>query len=541
MPGMIKFMACCGLFGLLMAVAPVAAESPAGWYADGERLVAERRAGYRDIRPARNVILFVGDGLSLATVAAARILEGQLRGESGEENLLSFERFPHLALAKTYNTNQQTPDSAGTMTAMTTGVKSFAGAIAVDQLARRGDCASAQERERVTVLDLASLGGMGTGVVTNTRITHATPAALFARSPERRWESDSGVPASASEQGCVDIAVQMIEYDIGGGIDVIFGGGRRALLPAVKPDPEYRSVRGHRADGRNLLTEWQERHPDGRYVWNLEQFKNLSLGSDGPILGLFEPGHMQYEHDRRDDQAGEPSLAEMTRAALKILNESENGFFLMVEGGRIDHAHHVNNAWRALTETIAFADAVRVAGELTDSEETLIIVTSDHGHALTFGNYGERGNPVMGLAVRPGDGPPEDRLMRDTAGVPLTVLKYASGPGYRGGQRPDYARVVPEHPDFVQEGTVNLRSSAHSGEDVPVYATGPGAEPLHGVIEQHVIFHAMIQAVPVLAETAGQVMNEEGLPDWRKLRELNDQRWRQPPCALAPMLTPGDC
>ena len=541
MPGMIKFMACCGLLGLLMAVAPVAAESPAGWYADGERLVAERRAGYRDIRPARNVILFVGDGLSLATVAAARILEGQLRGESGEENLLSFEHFPHLALAKTYNTNQQTPDSAGTMTAMTTGVKSFAGAIAVDQMARRGDCASAQGRERATVLDLASLAGMGTGVVTNTRITHATPAALFARSPERRWESDSGVPASASEQGCVDIAVQMIEYDIGGGIDVIFGGGRRAFLPDAMFDPEYRSVRGHRADGRNLLTEWQERHPDGRYIWNLEQFEDLSFGSRGPVLGLFEPGHMQYEYDRPNDRAGEPSLAEMTRAAIHILNESGSGFFLMIEGGRIDHAHHVNNAWRALTDTIAFADAVRVAEELTDSEETLIIVTSDHGHALNFGNYGERGNPVMGLAVRPGDGPPEDRLMRDTAGVPLTVLKYASGPGYRGGQRPDYGRVVPEHPDFVQEGTVNLRSSAHSGEDVPVYSTGPGAEILHGVIEQNVIFHAMVQAVPVLAETAGTLINEEGLPDWHKLRELNDQRWLQTSCALTTLLTLGDC
>lgn len=496
-------------------------ESPSGWYRDGVQLINDRRQGREDIGPARNVILFVGDGMSLATVAAARILEGQMRGHSGEENLLSFERFAHTAFSKTYNTDQQTPDSGGTMTAMTTGVKSFAGAIAVDQNARRGDCESTDGRELVTILDLAALAGMGTGMVTTTRITHATPAALYARVPERRWETDSGLPASARQAGCRDIARQLIEYELGGGIDVVLGGGRRALMPTSARDPEYPDIRGQRSDGRNLIQEWRQANPDGEYVWNREQYEGLAGDFTGPLLGLFEPNHMQYEHDRSDDRAGEPSIAEMTGKAIEILQQREDGYFLMVEGGRIDHAHHANNAWRALTDTIAFAEAVHVALEMTDERETLIIVTSDHGHAMAFGGYGERGNPIAGLAVAPGEGPADQRLRRDLHNRPMTVLSYSGGPGYRPtDQLPDYDEVDPQDPDFLQEATVWLRLATHTGEDVPVYATGPGAQVLFGVIEQNVIFHAMVQAVPRLAEVAEQLANEQGLPDWSAAKSL---------------------
>jgi alkaline phosphatase len=507
----------CLLLGLLLAV-PAWAESPDGWYRNGQELIAERRQGRAERPSARNVILFVGDGMSLATVAASRILEGQLRGESGEENLLYFERFPNVALAKTYNTNRQTPDSAGTMTAMSTGVKSFAGSIAVDPLARRGDCESMAGRELVTILDLASLAGLATGVVTTTRITHATPGALFARVPDRRWESDTGLSPSAAQAGCVDIARQLVEYEIGGGIDVVLGGGRRAFLPLDKSDPEYPDQRGQRSDGRDLIAEWAQRYPDGHFVWNREQFIGLPTRPTGPVLGLFEPSHMQYEHDRADDPAGEPSIGEMTARAIEILSQRGDGFFLMVEGGRIDHAHHVNNAWRALTDTIAFAEAIETAHRLTDDSDTPIIVTADHGHALTFGGYGERGNPIAGLSVQPGDGPPAERLLRDRDGVPLTTLGYASGPGYRAGQRPDFSVVDPGDPDYVQEATVDQWSATHSGEDVPVYATGPGAEALFGVIEQNVIFHAMLQAVPVLKAVADRHASESGRPEWQRIK-----------------------
>ena len=487
-------------------------ESPEAWYRDGGQLIEQRRAAREAIKPARNVILFVGDGMSLATVAAARILEGQLRGEAGEENSLVFETFPNLALAKTYNTNQQTPDSAGTMTAMTTGVKSFAGAIAVDQRAQRGNCASIAGSERVTLLDLAALADLGTGLVTTTRITHATPAALYARSPDRSWETDSGLPPTARDAGCHDIARQLIEYDRGRGLDIALGGGRRAFLPNQTDDPEYPELRGHRSDGRDLTAEWQERHPDGHYVWNESQFKSIPADSDGPVLGLFDPSHMQYEHDRSDDEGGEPSLADMTRLAIERLARNEQGFFLMVEGGRIDHAHHANNAWRGLTDTIAFARAVETALELTDPADTLIVVTADHSHALTFSGYGQRGNPITGLAMRPTDDGEGTEPLADNEGRPLTILGYATGPGYRGGNRPDFETEDPTQPSYRQESAVYLWSASHTAEDVPVYSTGPGAETLTGVIEQNVIYHALLQAVPALQTKAQELSNDQGLP-----------------------------
>lgn len=503
------------LSALIFAAGAVADENPAGWYQDGKRLIVERRAALNDPGEARNVILFVGDGMSLTTVAASRILEGQMRGESGEANTLHFERFRHTALAKTYNTNQQTPDSAGTMTAMATGVKSFAGAISVDQNASRANCASMAGNERASLLDLAKLSGLKTGIVTTTRITHATPATLYARSVDREWETDKGIPPSQRDAGCRDIARQLIEYSPGT-IDVVFGGGRRAFLPTEENDPEDPDQRGHRGDGRNLIAEWQALHENGHYVWNAEGFDALPDSTDGPVLGLFAPSHMNYEHDRPEDVAGEPSLAEMTAKSLQLLDDEERGFFLMVEGGRIDHAHHANNAWRALTDAIAFAEAVRRADEMTD-EDTLIIVTADHGHALTFGGYGKRGNPIAGLADRPSRDGGEPRLMRDDNDRPMTVLGYSNGPGYRNGERPDFDEVDPHDPDYRQESAVGLWSATHSGEDVPVYAEGPGAAVLFGVFEQNVIFHTIVQAMTPLRETTESLVGGDGLPDFQKL------------------------
>lgn len=508
--------------GFCVLLNPVqAAESPETWYQAGQNWI-EGRQGTADTKPqARNVILFVGDGMSLTTVAAARILQGQQRGQSGEENYLFFERFENLALAKTYNTNQQTPDSAGTMTAMVTGVKSFAGAIAVDQNALRGNCASMEGTTRVSLLDLAALSGMATGVVSTTRITHATPAALFSKSPERSWESDRGLPPTAVEAGCRDIAQQLVEYDVGRGIDVVLGGGRRAFYPSEWSDPEYPDIKGHRTDGRNLVTQWQERHPTGHYVWNHEGFKAaMSSDSGGPVLGLFQPSHMQYEFDRSEDPGGEPSLTEMVTETIGLLQKrSDQGFVLVVESGRIDHAHHANNAWRALTDTIEFDRAIEAAVGLVDMDETLVIVTADHAHALTFDGYGVRGNPIMGYAVRPGDGPESERTMRDHEDQPMTMLNYANGPGYRRDDATiDFRTMDPLTPDYKQKAGTWQYSATHAGEDVPVYSIGPGADVLYGVVEQNVIYHSIINALPLLKQVEESLLDASGLPQWERVR-----------------------
>lgn len=502
------------LAGWLLNPSLAAAETPKAWFEAGQRVVSERRSG--DAPDAKNIILFVGDGMSLTTVAAARILEGQQRGETGEENLLYFENFRHLALAKTYNTNQQTPDSAGTMTAMATGVKSFAGAIAVDPSVQRGDCAGSQGHELVSLLDLAAQGGLATGIVSTTRITHATPAVLYAKSPDRGWESDRGLPPSAKAAGCRDIAEQLVRYDVGRGLDIVLGGGRRAFYPAKAQDPEYPKITGHRSDGRDLIAEWQARYPEGQFVWNRDGFDALKLDANGPILGLFEPGHMQYEFDRPDDPAGEPSLTDMVDRAIDVLStRGDSGFLLVVESGRIDHAHHANNAWRALTDTLEFARAIETATERTNPEETLVVVTADHAHALTFDGYGQRGNPIMGYAVRQAEGDKPERTMKDHKDRPMTVLNYANGPGYRRADaKVDFRRMDPLEADYKQNAGTWQYSATHAGEDVPVYSQGPGADALYGVLEQNVIYHALVAAHPVLRRVQDQHRAPTGLPDW---------------------------
>src|SRR5690606_1421598 len=211
-------------------------ESASWWFRDGAAQAAAR--GAMEGR-ARNVILFVGDGMSLATVAAARIHQGQLRGAPGEENRLSWEHFPATALSKTYNTDQQTPDSAGTMSAMATGAKTRAGMISVAQSMHFGDCSGLEEGRLLTLWELAAEAGMATGVVTTTRLTHATPASTLAHSPSRNWENDTQVPEQARAAGCTDIARQMIENPYGTGPRVMLAGGRAHLMTTAQADPEY--------------------------------------------------------------------------------------------------------------------------------------------------------------------------------------------------------------------------------------------------------------------------------------------------------------
>ncbi|MGH8073404.1 MAG: alkaline phosphatase, partial [Lysobacter sp.] len=447
-------------------------ETAAWWFRDGAAQAAER--GAMDGR-AKNVILFVGDGMSLPTVAAARILAGQRAGQPGEHNRLSWEHFPATALSKTYNTDSQTPDSAGTMSAMATGAKTRAGVISIGQSADFGDCTGALAAPLATLWELAAGSGMATGVVTTARLTHATPAATFSHSASRNWEGS--VPAKAKAAGCIDIARQMIESPFGTGPDVLMGGGRTNFMPAHLHDPEYPDTTGRRKDGRDLIAEWKQRHPQGSYAWNAEQF--AAAPTDAPLLALFEPSHMQYEHDRRNDQAGEPSLAEMTRAAISRLADDANGYVLLVEGGRIDHAHHDGNAYRALTDTIALSDAVQAAVDMTSADDTLVVVTADHAHTMSFVGYPMRGNPILGK-VREVNEEGVAELTLDALGLPYTTLSYSNGPGYTGTSksqpggpksfphdadgyqsangRPDLTDVDTTAPDYMQEALVPTSS-----------------------------------------------------------------------------------
>ncbi|ROQ18931.1 alkaline phosphatase [Gallaecimonas pentaromativorans] len=481
----------------LVAMAADAAVLPttqtdSSWYQDGAAAVAAKVAQARNTGTAKNIIFFVGDGMGVSTLTAARIYQGQQAGNSGEENRLSFETFPYSALSKTYSVNQQTPDSAPTMTAMITGVKTEDGMLSVSADSIRGNCLSSQGNELKTALELAEDRGKSTGIVSTARITHATPAATYAHTPERDWEADSNLTAEAVANGCHDIAYQLVMDAPGDGLEVALGGGRSYFLPNTVTDGE--GAKGRRKDGNDLTAKWSEQFTNAAYVWNQAQFDAIDVTKTDHLLGLFEASHMQYEADRADDTAGEPSLAEMTSKAIDMLAKNDKGYFLMVEGGRIDHAHHAGNAARALADTVALSDAVKAALGKVDLEDTLIIVSADHSHTFTIAGYPARGNPILGLVHEPNDEAIAVNAATADDGLPYTTLGYANGPGAKQGARSDLSGIDTTDVDFLQQAQVPMGSETHAAEDVAIYATGPGAYLFQGNVEQNVIFHVMNQA-----------------------------------------------
>ena len=477
------------------------------WQAAGVRALERRLAIPTRESEARNVILFIGDGMGPSTVTAMRILAGQRAGNPGEETVLSFEQMPYAAMVKTYNTNAQVADSAGTASAMMTGTKTSIGVINMPPEHTPGICAGAADSGLDSLAMMSERAGKATGVVTTTRLTHATPATVYANSASRNWESDGDLPDEAIEAGCQDIAAQFLDFP-GNGLDVALGGGRSNFLPETMQDPEYPDRIGRRQDGRDLTRDWLKGRANAAYVSDLEGFNAVDPASTDQLLGLFEPSHMNYESQRGDDGAGEPSLADMTIKALDILDRDPDGYFLMVEGGRIDHAHHGGNAYTALTDGIAFDEAVATALNKVDLSETLVIVTADHSHVFTISGYPPRGNDILGLVREVGEhGKAEEdpRLAED--GHPFTTLGYWNGPGAIDG-----ARARPDNtddPGYRQQAAIPLRSETHAGEDVAAYAAGPWGHLVSGSMEQHVLYHIMRHA---MGASVGASQEEAGAP-----------------------------
>lgn len=477
-------------------------ETPEIWKRDGEAAVQRSKNLKLKHRKVKNIILFIGDGMGISTLTAARILEGQMRGESGEENLLSFEQFPNSALSRTYSVNQQTSDSAPTMTAIITGMKTDEGIISVNQNVVFNDYKTVKGNEAISMLSLAEKSGKSTGVVSTARLTHATPAACYAYSPNRNWESDADVLRYSKEAHLADypdIARQLIEYPYGDGLEVALGGGRAMFLPQEINDPEYTentNAVGRRLDKRNLTEEWKQKYKNSAYVWNKEQFNQIDAKKTDHLLGLFEPSHLQYNHDLPKDKAGEPSLSEMTSKSIDILSKNKKGYFLMVEAGRIDHAHHDGNAFRALTDTVELSNAVKLAKSKVDLKDTLIIVTADHSHTFTIAGYPARGNNILGLVRDIGDdGNVSDKNAVDINNKPYTTLGYANGSGVRNGVRNELTQDEVTSPNYKQEAIVPLSSETHGGEDVAIFAEGANSWMFHGVMQQNWIFYVMKDAM----------------------------------------------
>ncbi|WP_292284912.1 alkaline phosphatase [Marivita sp.] len=463
-------------------------QADSDWFTAAQERLQTQLDAQPNTNTAKNVIVLVSDGNGVGTNYASRLWAGQQEGGLGDDYNQPHDLFPNLALVKTYNVNAQTPDSAGTGTAMMSGIKTKAGIIGVTEDVNRGDCSTLPGNTVASLNEIMTEMGKETGIVSTARITHATPASAYAKTADRNFEAS--VPEGCTEQA--DIATQLIEAMRSGVIDLAIGGGMRNF---------HADDGGRREDGVNLI-EIAQTELGAHFAMDQASFEAAPL--DGtPILGLFENSHMMYEADRTD----EPSLAEMTAAAITALEakSGDNGFFLQIEAGRVDHANHAGNLARVVQDQKAFADAVAMADELTDDEETLIVVTADHEHAIAFNGYCGRGSNILGLCMGiNGDGVEhtgEAELASD--GKPFTVAGYLNGAGSvlieqpdgsYFGTRPNVTEEEATDIDYPQQALVPKSSETHSGEDVAVYAKGPWAHLFNGTIEQNLIFHVMHHA-----------------------------------------------
>ena len=189
--------------------------------------------------------------------------------------------------------------------------------------------------EVISALDLAELAGLSTGIVTTTRVTHATPAATYAKSADRNWEGHSDMPLQALNEGCMDIATQLVEYKANlnsrykgansDGIEVVMGGGRRHFLPKADNDNQNSSI-GRRTDGRDLIAEWKANYPDGLYMDSRMDFDKADFAKATNVLGLFNKTHMRFDANRKTKSVQEPSLSQMTAKAYSCYPKIQRVF-----------------------------------------------------------------------------------------------------------------------------------------------------------------------------------------------------------------------
>ncbi|MES2016568.1 MAG: alkaline phosphatase [Pseudomonadota bacterium] len=431
---------------------------------------------------AKNVIFFLGDGMGPTTITAARIYKYQ------EEGFLNMEKLEHSARIKTYSNDAQTTDSAPSMGAYMTGIKINNDVISMADakpLSPRKDehgngsidrCEAGNGSAATTILELAKAHGKAVGSITTTEMTHATPASTFAHSCHRN--------------AAYSIAAQIVPGGAGynaalmDGVDVLMGGGRNLFTPY----DAQRNPKG-RSDGRDLLAELAARG----YAVATTKDAMQAARPGRKFIGLYSAeSHLSDDHQRRAD---EPALSQMALKAVNLLAANPNGFFLMVEGGKIDHGLHDSTAKLALTETIAFDDAIKAVlarMRVLDPglRNTLIVVTADHDHSMVMDGYAKRGNPILDIVRSYSDGKPA----LDADGKTYTTLMFGTGPN-RPDARQDVDSAQAQADGYHQETAIRQSGESHGGGDVKLFATGAGSGAFKGTMENTRVFHLMKAAL----------------------------------------------
>jgi len=358
---------------------------------------------------AKNVIFMIGDGMGFAQITAARWEKagGDQPGyqptlDNYQNTRLHMDGMEHAGYMSTHSLDSWITDSAAASTAMATGHKTYNAVISVTNITAHGEIIGYENATLYavplkTILEMAGEAGKATGVVSTSRVTHATPAAYYAHVAFRDWEND--------------IAEQCINSDM----EVVMGGGSSKFS----------------FDNRSLL---EEAVPLGwTVVRNKSELMAIDPVATERLLGLFTSSHMAYELDR--DPAVEPSLAEMTEMAIDVLSKDEDGFFLMVESARIDHGGHARDYKRTVVDTLAFDDAVKAALDYAaENPDTLVVVTADHEcgglvMGAATGDYVEGWAPNFGSGAYPVSDTYSDlKILEEASHTSVDVPLFASGP-----------------------------------------------------------------------------------------------------------------
>jgi len=455
------------------------------------------------VGPAKNVIFFLGDGMGPTVVTAARIYK---YGETGQ---LEFQKqLERSARIKTFSNDAQTTDSAPSMGSYMTGVKANNEVIAMTAATIASgtnkpsadpttlvanavnNCAVGNGASVPTILELAKAAGKATGSVTTTELTHATPAATFSHICNRN--AQFAIAAQLAPNGAGYNTALSNGADLG--VDVLMGGGLNHFTPYnVTTNPKGR------VDLRDLTVEMALPANGGYTVALNKTVMAAAPDTTKKFIGLYSAtSHMEYELDRAAQTAAgaglgltQPTLAEMTVKSIKMLSNNANGYFLMVEGGRIDHALHNTNAKRALEDTIAFDNAIAAAiaqVKLTDPTlaNTLIVVTADHDHTMTYNGYGKIGNPILDINRSYTNG--ADSL--DVNGINYTTLVFGNGPNRVNVARTALTTATVTADNYLQESGVRTAagSETHGGGDVMLFATGAGAKTFKGTMDNTQVF-----------------------------------------------------
>jgi len=384
-----------------------------------------------------NVILMIGDGMGFAQLAAGRWEKAGENLSAYRNTSLNMDRLEYDGYVTTDSYNSFITDSAAAITAIATGQKSLNDVINQDHTAvwkkKNG-------KNLTTIAEMAKEAGYATGVITTTRITHATPAGFYAHVNDR------------------DNEALIAEQLLASGLDVAMGGGYRFFVAENQTTPF--GGKSKRADGRDLVNE--SRTLGYAFVYNQSSLEDLDTDSTDMLLGIFDDDHMLYELQRIDQaKTSEPSLAEMTQSAIEILSRNPKGFLLMVEGGRIDHASHARSYSNATADTLAFDEAVGVAQDYQKrNNNTLIIVTADH----------------------------------ETGGLDLGAKNATD---YTEGMAPFFGAGLIKIPGSAKNYTLSSEAP-HTGTDVPIMASGPlslATRVSHGKMDNTQIFGLIKEAL----------------------------------------------